>query len=452
MDDTITGMKGTIMVRFARLTSVVVVVACVALLSSTFAPRCGYAENKDATEVGDWLQILLPVLAGTSTFIAGNPEGGLWDKEGTYQFIKSFGSAWATTTVWKGVAGKVRPESNSPTSFPSGHTTAAFGGAAFIGTRYGWKWGVPAYAGAIFTAWSRVQSDNHFADDVTAGASVALMYNWLFNTPQSETMSLVPLATEEGIGLQLMLTDEGSRKKDDTTSKKPTKRRPLFRYNFAFGPAFVITNEITSPSDTGTTFDLADNSEKRDDPITTAAVTFDLFLSDRSEFSFFWWPFESRDRIKSPTPISFAGSTFPANTDIDTSWRLYDVRGLYRYDCIPSDPWNLKLGIGVMWQEVEVILASANVSAGVEDTVLLPYVHGTFGYNFTEKLSGNVEANGISISNDYFVDAGAFLNYRVAHHWDFSAGYMLYAREIETSEIANKVAYNVPYLSVAYRW
>ena len=443
------------MARYARLTSFVIVVACVALLSSTVAPKRAHAENRDATEVGDWLQILLPVFAGTSTFIAGNPEGGLWDKEGTYQFIKSFGSAWGTTTIWKGVASKVRPESNSPTSFPSGHTTAAFGGAAFIGTRYGWKWGVPAYAGALFTAWSRVQSDNHFADDVTAGASVALMYNWLFNTPQSETTSLAPLVSEEGIGLQLMLTDQGSGKEEDTTRKKPTKRRPRFRYNFNFGPAYVITNEITSPSDGGTTFDLADNSEKRDDPITTAAVTFDILLNDRSEISFFWWPFESRDRINSPTPISFAGTTFPANTPTDTSWRLYDVRGMYSYNFItPDSPWDLKLGIGVMWQELEVILATADgsLSAGVEDTALVPYLAGNVGYSFTEKLSASVVADGVSLSDDWFLDIAAFLNYRVSHHWDFSAGYMIYARDIETSEIKNKVAYQVPYLAVAFRW
>ena len=51
--------------------------------------RLAHAENEDITEAGDYLQIILPAVAGLSTFVAGNPEGGLWDREGTYQAIKS---------------------------------------------------------------------------------------------------------------------------------------------------------------------------------------------------------------------------------------------------------------------------------------------------------------------------------------------------------------------------
>jgi hypothetical protein len=34
------------------------------------------AENEDVTEAGDYLQIILPAIAGVSTLFAGNPEGG----------------------------------------------------------------------------------------------------------------------------------------------------------------------------------------------------------------------------------------------------------------------------------------------------------------------------------------------------------------------------------------
>ena len=43
---------------------------------------------------GDIMQIALPVGAGVSTFVAGAPDGSMWDREGTKQFAYSFGASW----------------------------------------------------------------------------------------------------------------------------------------------------------------------------------------------------------------------------------------------------------------------------------------------------------------------------------------------------------------------
>ena len=78
-----------------------------------------YAENEDITEAGDYLQFILPAVAGLSTFVAGNPEGGLWDREGTYQAIKSIGFSLATMGVAKELTQKLRPDASDTSSYPS---------------------------------------------------------------------------------------------------------------------------------------------------------------------------------------------------------------------------------------------------------------------------------------------------------------------------------------------
>lgn len=37
--------------------------------------------------------------------------------------------------------------------------------------RYGWKYGIPAYVAATFVAVSRVESKEHYVQDVLAGAT-----------------------------------------------------------------------------------------------------------------------------------------------------------------------------------------------------------------------------------------------------------------------------------------
>lgn len=88
------------------------------------------ASDEDLEEFGDIMQFALPIAGFTSTYIAD-------DLEGRKQFYKSFATSLGTTTVLKGAFGKLRPNGSSRTSYPSGHTTAAFQGAGFIDLRYG---------------------------------------------------------------------------------------------------------------------------------------------------------------------------------------------------------------------------------------------------------------------------------------------------------------------------
>ena len=63
------------------------------------------------------------------------------------------------------------PMARATDAFPSGHAATAFQGAAFIHRRYGIRRAWPAYVLATFTAWTRVDADEHDTADVLAGAA-----------------------------------------------------------------------------------------------------------------------------------------------------------------------------------------------------------------------------------------------------------------------------------------
>ena len=49
--------------------------------------------------------------------------------------------------------------------------------------RYGWEYGVPAYAAATFVGYSRVESKQHFTKDVVAGAGIGILSSYIFTKP-----------------------------------------------------------------------------------------------------------------------------------------------------------------------------------------------------------------------------------------------------------------------------
>lgn len=412
------------------------ILACAAsLVSST-----SYADDQDITDAGDALTIALPLSAWLGTAIAK-------DKEGAIMFTKSFASTMIITSVGKEIAAKYRPQGESTMSFPSGHSSSAFSGASFLYTRYGKAYGIPAYALAAFTAYSRVNANAHHIDDVMAGASVGLFNNWFFVSPHESRVVAYPSIYNDNYYMNLSI-NTGKTKSSDLSE------RGKYRYALYFGPADQRTNIVKSPNDSsGTEFNLIDFSE-RNDPTTTATIMFSARLTDRSELMFSIEPFEARDIGQFSTPVNFAGDTFAANTDVYSRYRLIDSRIQYQYDLLASNVWDFKVGAALSAQRTVLELSTTEdvpTSYGkVDDWVLLPLVHLEGVYHLGRSMAFTAEGSWVETSQDKHLDASLMFNYFFDRHWDAGIGYGEYNRKTDTSDLYNEVEYNILVLNVGY--
>jgi len=147
------------------------------LLLISLSVYSGLAHARGSVEkTGDVLQALIPAtgLAAAVFYEEGN--------EGTIQFFKSLATSKVITETLKENIDKTRPDGNCCRSFPSDNAANAFLGAGFIHKRYGWEYAVPAYIGATFVGYSRVQADKHYVEDVIAGAAIGWLSSIYFTT------------------------------------------------------------------------------------------------------------------------------------------------------------------------------------------------------------------------------------------------------------------------------
>ncbi|TVZ27692.1 PAP2 superfamily protein [Gillisia sp. Hel_I_86] len=148
-----------------------------------------YAQNKTIETSGDIFLFALPAAAFGTTLI-------LKDKEGSWQFTKAFLVNEAVTFGLKIALNKPRPYNNGDNAFPSGHTSTTFQSASFIHRRYGFKYSIPVYIAAGFTAFSRINAQKHDGWDILAGAVVGIGSTYLFTTPyQQEHLELTMNST-----------------------------------------------------------------------------------------------------------------------------------------------------------------------------------------------------------------------------------------------------------------
>ena len=134
------------------------------------------AQSAGIETIGDMFLFTLPATALSTTIITK-------DKKGLGQFAKGFGLNKILTFSLKEIVGRERPDGVGFDSFPSGHTSTTFQSASFIQRRYGWKYGIPAYALAGFTGFSRINADRHYLSDVLVGAAIGIGCTYLFTKP-----------------------------------------------------------------------------------------------------------------------------------------------------------------------------------------------------------------------------------------------------------------------------
>ncbi|GHV03014.1 PAP2 family phosphoesterase [Campylobacterota bacterium] len=151
------------------------------------------ADNKIGC-VGDYAQLAIPLSALIYSTAIGDYEGDL-------QLVEAAGSTAALTQILKYTIREDRP--NSPPdskghTFPSGHTSFAFAGAAYWQQRYGWYVGAPMYAAAAFVAYSRVRVKRHTWFDVSTGAAIGIGFNYLFTTKYKGDRSVFIVPTDGG--------------------------------------------------------------------------------------------------------------------------------------------------------------------------------------------------------------------------------------------------------------
>lgn len=152
---------------------------CAAFACAAFALP---SQAKMTETLGTGTAIALPLVAGGITLLKH-------DRVGTAQLVVTTALTVGTAYGLKQLVKECRPFAEPCTkgggnwnSFPSDTSALAFAPAQFLWQRYGWEYGLPAYAAAGFVGWSRVDAKKHHWYDVATSAGISFIYNELITT------------------------------------------------------------------------------------------------------------------------------------------------------------------------------------------------------------------------------------------------------------------------------
>jgi len=146
-----------------------------ALAALSLMALSGAAEADTIKSTGTDVAIALPlVAAGVSLYQD--------DRLGLAQLTVDTFATVGTAYALKHIVHEERPNHTDFQSFPSDTSALAFAPAQYLWDRYGWEYGLPAYAAAIYTGYSRVEAKEHHWYDVAASAGFAFGFSKIFTT------------------------------------------------------------------------------------------------------------------------------------------------------------------------------------------------------------------------------------------------------------------------------
>jgi membrane-associated phospholipid phosphatase len=135
--------------------------------------------EKHIETLGTGVAIALPLAAGGIALYKGDRLGVA---QLTVETIFTVGTAYAL----KNIVREERPNGADDRSFPSNTTALSASGSSFLWGRYGWQYGLPAFALTQFVSYSRVQARQHHWYDTLASSAIAAGYGYTLTTPFKE--------------------------------------------------------------------------------------------------------------------------------------------------------------------------------------------------------------------------------------------------------------------------
>lgn len=381
--------------------------------------------NDDIVEAGDTLAIALPATGLLASLIHQ-------DLEGATQLTISVLAAQGVTEVLKNSVGRYRPNSDlagaSYKSFPSGHSAGAFSGAAFLQTRYGAAWGVPAYAAATFVAASRVHGNRHYPDDVLAGASIGFLVNQLVVSPYvNDGISLTAGPSSQGgvmlgvsVSEKALQYDQGRKRGNGELPKKK-------RHRFQFDMGFNLVDSVDQMDDDN----LLPGSQLVDDHQPFSSVNYEYTIDQDSSVEFSLTPSETRRFGKADDDFEVDGTLYSQGADVYLAFKQWSLGGSYYRHYQIDDHLSLSAGAGLYAFLVELEadhLTGGNYAkeGGYE---FMPSLSGKAQY----KLIGDLSAQGLAHYQFWdnnkvgYFEAG--FNYAVNPDWDLGLKYTMSRNE-----------------------
>lgn len=208
-----------------------------------------------------------------------------------------------------------------------------------------------------------------------------------------------------------------------------------WEFEFETGPVFSGYNDVQIPGDTGTRISLVDDLETDSRYFLRFRLTHRF--NRRHSLSVLVAPLSLEAGGMVGKPVVFEGVEFPADSDLDATYRFDSYRLTYGYSLYPTSDLTATIGFTAKIRDAAVKLESENLSSEKTNTGFVPLLHLRLLWSPRERMSVLFETDALAAPQGRAEDAIFALQYALNPKVTFRFGYRLLEGGADNDEVYN---------------
>ena len=214
------------------------------------------------------------------------------------------------------------------------------------------------------------------------------------------------------------------------------------------GLVFTGYNDVRIPGDQGTLFSLKDDLNSK------AAFFYRLRLSytikSRHTLSLLYAPLETNSEGSIAQDVFFEGVVFPANTELEGTYKFNSYRLTYRYEIVKKTGFEFGLGFTAKIRDAKIALSSSGLMSEKTNVGFVPIINFRLLWNIDDHIGLLLYGDALFAPQGRAEDVLIATTYRLSDSIGIRAGYRILEGGADNDEVYNFSLFNYASVGIAY--
>jgi hypothetical protein len=214
------------------------------------------------------------------------------------------------------------------------------------------------------------------------------------------------------------------------------------------GAVFTGKNDVRIPGNQGTLFSL------KDDLVSKTAFFYRIRLSytikSHHTISLLYAPLETKSEGSVSRDILFEGVIFPANTELNGTYKFNSYRLTYRYDFVKNPELEFGLGLTGKIRDAKIALASPGFISEKTNVGFVPLINFRLLWNIDDNFGLLLDGDALAAPQGRAEDVLLAATYKLSNGFGIRAGYRILEGGADNDEVYNFSLFHYSSVGITY--
>ena len=227
-----------------------------------------------------------------------------------------------------------------------------------------------------------------------------------------------------------------------------TSLKAQARIDLESGLVFTGYNDVRIPGDDGTLFSLKDDLVSK----TTFfyRIRLDYTIKSRHTFSVLYAPLEIKSEGRMARDVLFEGVEFPANTELEGTYKFNSYRLTYRYDIVKKPRIEFGLGFTAKIRDAKIAISSPGSYSEKTNVGFVPIINFRLMWNFNDTYGLLLYGDALAAPQGRAEDVLIATTFRLSDRLGLRAGYRILEGGADNAEVYNFSLFNYASVGLTY--